>query len=122
MPDAWSDLPGRLALAALLLGLAAAPARAQEEGLPMPRLRPPPRHETIPPAPGRSYEWAPGAWRWNGSFYIWTRGRYMARRPWTHRWIKGHAEGTGNGLEKWVPGFYGEPRRRDPTGQPARNP
>lgn len=111
MSDAKARMARRAMLAALLLSLPGPRARAQDDVPLMPRLRPPPRHETIPPSPGRSYEWAPGTWRWNGSAFAWTRGRYVARRPWTYRWIKGHAEG-GNGLEKWVPGFYGQPRRR----------
>ena len=113
MADAKARMARRAMLAALLLSLPGPHAHAQDEGLAAPRLRPSPRHETIPPSPGRSYEWAPGAWRWNGSFYVWTRGRYIVRRPWTYRWIKGHAEGSG-GLEKWVNGFYGQPKRQRP--------
>ncbi len=112
---------GLAVCAAVAVLLLAVPAAAQEEGLPMPRVRPPPKHETVPPSPGRSYEWAPGAWRWNGSFFVWTRGRYMVRRPWTYRWIRGHAEGSSS-LEKWVPGFYGQPKRQDGIIRPARNP
>jgi hypothetical protein len=109
---AKAKLARRAVLAAVLLALRPPRAGAQDI-LPMPRVRPPPKHETIPPSPGRSYEWSPGAWKWSGSRFVWVRGRYKVRRPWTYRWVKGHFEGSG-GTEKWVRGFYGQPTRRNP--------
>lgn len=112
MADRQERIARRAMLASLLLALPAAAAQAQD-GLPAPRVRPAPKHETVPPSPGKSYEWAGGFWRWTGSRFIWIKGRYKARRPWSYRWAKGHAEGSG-GLEKWVPGYYGQPGLNHP--------
>jgi hypothetical protein len=101
----------RAAVAALLL--LAGPAMAEEVVLPQPAVRPPPRFQSVPPSPGPSYEWAKGYWKWNGHAWVWVRGRFVQRRPWTCRWIKGHREGSG-GLERWVPGYLGEPGHTPP--------
>jgi len=47
---------------------------------------PPPQVEVITVAPGPDYYWAPGYWRWNGS-WIWVRGgwNYRAGYNWGHR-------------------------------------
>lgn len=111
MKDGKERLARRAMLAAVLLSLPVPRARAQDFVLAAPRVRPPPYHETIPPSPGHSYEWAPGHWKWGGAKFTWARGRYIQRRPWTYRWTKGHAEGHG-GTEKWVPGFFGGPTTR----------
>lgn len=105
----------RAMLAALMLGLSLPRAQAQE-GLPAPRVRPPPKFETVPPSPGKSYEWAAGFWRWTGGRFVWVKGRYKVHRAWSHRWVKGHAEGSG-GLEKWVAGYYGQPGLNHPKGR-----
>ena len=113
MKDGKARLARRTMLAALLLSLPGPRVQAQEYLRLAPRLRPPPRHETVPPSPGRSYEWAPGQWKWNGTAFFWSRGRYVQSRPLTNRWVKGHAEGhIGN--ERWIPGFFGGPTRAKP--------
>ena len=51
---------------------------------------PPERVEVIGPAPGPSYLWMDGYWRWGGSSYDWTPGRWVVvehDRHWHHgRW------------------------------------
>jgi hypothetical protein len=108
MADAGERRTRRALLAAILFALPSPRARAQDI-MPMPRLRPPPRLETVPPSPGRSFEWVHGFWRWTGTRFTWIHGRYKARRPWSYRWIKGHFEGS-DGNEKWVAGTYGRPK------------
>jgi hypothetical protein len=115
MSEREARLARRAMLAALLATLPAPRAGAQDV-LPEPRVRPPPRLETIPPSPGRSYEWAHGFWKWNGRAFAWVRGRYIVHHPWSYRWTKGHWQGSG-GTEKWVPGFFGAPKRAS-TGRP----
>ena len=112
MTDKAARMARRAMLAALLYSLPAPRAQAQDV-MPMPRVRPPPRLETVPPSPGHSYEWAPGAWKWNGANFMWVHGRYKARRPWSYRWGKGHFEGSG-ASEKWVAGVYGQPNLNKP--------
>jgi len=60
-------------------------------------VRPPaPIVETRPAAPGPGYVWIAGYHAWNGTAYVWTRGRW--ERPphpgarWVaHRWVRrGH--------------------------------
>ena len=49
----------------------------------------------------------------SGERWTWVRGRYKAHRPFSYRWVKGHAEGSG-GLQKFVPGYYGQPSLNRP--------
>jgi hypothetical protein len=103
----------RALLAAALAALPGPRARAAQDLLPEPRVRPPPHLETVPPSPGHSYEWAHGHWKWSGSAWVWVRGRYIVHRPWSYRWTKGYWQGSG-GTEKWVPGYFGAPKRSGP--------
>ena len=112
MADKEARIARRAMLASLLLSLPSPRARAQDM-LPAPPLRPAPKHETVPPSPGKSYEWAAGFWKWDGSRFNWIRGRYKGHRPWTYRWIKGHREGTPEN-QKWVAGYYGQPSLNRP--------
>ena len=113
MTDGGERVARRVMLAALLLSLPVPRAHAQDFTVPAPRIRPPPRHETVPPSPGRSYEWAGGKWIWNGRNFVWVRGKYIQSRPLTYRWVKGHAEGHA-GQTRWVPGYFGGPARSKP--------
>ena len=110
MAGAKERVARRAMLAAILLSLPVPHALAQDYMLPEPVLKPPSRPEIIPPSPGRSYEWAPGRWKWTGQRFTWARGRYIQRRPWTYRWVKGHFVGTGDS-QKFVPGHFGGPKR-----------
>ena len=47
---------------------------------------PPPRVESMPPAPGEGYVWAPGYWNWSGNQYVWSEGRYVQGRRGEH-WV-----------------------------------
>jgi hypothetical protein len=42
---------------------------------------PPPKAETIPPAPNPNWYWAPGFWQRQGDQYVWTRGHWVEPRP-----------------------------------------
>jgi YXWGXW repeat-containing protein len=45
---------------------------------------PAPRTETVP-APRAGLVWAPGYWNWNGRFYAWVSGTWIAERR--GKWI-----------------------------------
>ncbi|MCW3475751.1 YXWGXW repeat-containing protein [Limobrevibacterium gyesilva] len=106
-----------LILAMLSLVALSGGAQAQPAGLYDPSIRPPPRPELVPPAPGRGYDWVPGYWSWNGYQYNWVHGRYRQHRPWSYRYVKGNFEG-GGGLVTFVPGHFDAPPKPDPLVQP----
>jgi hypothetical protein len=88
---------------------AALPASAQVYGGAYIQVGPPaPIVETVPVAPGPSYYWIPGYWRWNGYRYAWAAG-YYGYRPYAgavwHRGYWGHAPGGWY----WHGGHWGRP-------------
>ncbi len=98
------------ALALAPLTLMSVSAMAQANLMPEPRVRPIPRAETVPPAPGRSYAWSPGRWKWTGTHFVWVRGRYKQSRPASYRYVHGYFAGHGPML-KWIPGYFDSPAR-----------
>jgi hypothetical protein len=68
--------------------------------------RPPPRRAEIPPpAPSPQALWEPGHWRWNGTRYVWWRGRYLERPQPDANWIPGYWQQEADGWT-WVEGRW----------------
>jgi hypothetical protein len=72
--------------------VAGAPADAQVYGHVGINIGPPPAPlvERVPPAPGPSYAWRAGHWRWNGARYVWVRGFYARHPRGYSAWVPGH--------------------------------
>ena len=73
-----------------------------------PRIRPAPRHETVPKvSPGPAYEWVGGRWVWTGQKFEWVKGGFKQRmaRPW--RYV--HGRFIGRGGITWQPGYFSAP-------------
>jgi hypothetical protein len=95
-----------VAACALAVLLAAGGARAQALPSSVVDQPPPPapRFETIPPPPAPGLVWASGRWRWDGTAWRWSRGRYRSRLLARDTYIRGYWQqhaGTGFG---WSPG------------------
>jgi len=70
-----------------------------------PPAPPPPENEVVPASPGVEFFWVGGYHRWDGSRYVWVRGRYE-RRPYSDaRWTSAHWEARGRG-HVWVEGRW----------------
>ena len=54
---------------------------------------PPPRVERQPPHRD-GYVWAPGYWEWNGRFFSWASGTWIAERP--GHWVASRWDLIGN--------------------------
>jgi hypothetical protein len=82
-----------------------------------PPAPPPPENEVVPASPGVEFFWVGGYHRWDGSRYVWVRGRYE-RRPYSDaRWTSAHWEARGRG-HVWVEGSW-EAQASPPPPQPA---
>ena len=73
-----------------------------------PRVRPAPRHETVPKPPGPAYEWIAGRWVWTGQKFEWVKGAFKQRKPRPWRYFHGRFVGHG-GAVTWQPGYFAAP-------------
>ena len=71
-------MKGAIASAALM-ALLSAPAHAQSARVVVQIAPPAPQVEVVPTVPSGRV-WVPGHWQWNGSQYVWVRGRLESRR------------------------------------------
>ena len=95
----------RLALGAVLVGLAAC-YPAPPPGAVFVSVRPPVyREEVVGVAPGPGFVWVAGYWEWGGAAYAWVPGRWVARPYARAVWVRGHWHGSRHGWY-WVPGRW----------------
>jgi hypothetical protein len=66
---------------------------------------PPVRVETQTVAPGPTYIWQKGYWRWSGSRYVWVPGHWVERPRVAAVWVEGHWIRRGGGWV-WVGGHW----------------
>jgi hypothetical protein len=97
-----STLAGLMGSMLLVAGCGTYPHTA---GTPPP---PPPAAptETMPPQPGPTYAWVPGAYTWQPATrtYVWVPGHWTVP-PRGHVWVPGHWQTQANG-NVWVDGQW----------------
>ena len=94
----WVFHPGHWEAMRSALGVAA---------VSVPVAPPPPRAEMITPAPGPSYFWVNGHWRWDNGQHIWVPGHWEASRA-SEIWVPAQWVQRGGG---WIyVGGHWQPR------------
>ena len=63
------------------------------------------RVETQTVAPGPSYVWVQGYWRWTGADYVWVPGTWISRPRATAVYVQGHWTRQSSGWV-YVPGYW----------------
>jgi hypothetical protein len=99
-------LPVVLALSAVLSGCVEEDRVAYVQSVP-----PPEAAEVVAVAPTPDHVFIRGHWEWNGTRYVFKRGRYI-RRPHDYAvWVEGHWQNTDRGWY-WQGGHWGEAQAR----------